>query len=121
MMKYLNLSLVFMVIFGYGAPYASIALVSIGLLFATTYYYLSFQLFAGLRVSHIVAKAKEELKSSTLSVFINILVATTLFIKTPYEYVALFLAPWLCITLCTMLLSWLVYAEIIEIKSIDKK
>lgn len=116
-MKYFLLLLVGMVY--YSVPYAPEVLATVVAGMAAFYYYLCLSLVVGLKTSSMVANTKSEIQSTVLIVFTNLVSTATVFTKTPYEWVAIVSIPWIVMTFLVMILSVLVYFEILEIT--DKK
>lgn len=112
-MKYITILAVFAVMFNY--PYGEEILASIISLFAAVYYYLAFKLTAGLNSSEIVADDLDDTQQTTLAVFSNATAVATLILQTNYAYIGIVALPMIAITFATMIMSWLIYFEIIEI------
>jgi hypothetical protein len=82
-------------------------------LFSLVYYYTAFHLFIGLSEARLLV-SKEDLQDSTASTMVHV-VATIVLFYSQYQYVALFILPWISLAVATLIFSLLVYFEYIEI------
>lgn len=82
-------------------------------LFSVIYYYTAWGLFVGLSEAHLLVE-KEDLKDSTASTLVHLAAAVVLFMS-GYEWLVMFILPWLALAFCTLVFTLLIFFEIIAI------
>lgn len=103
----------------YGWPYSIEVLTVILALFATVYYYLVFKVFTGLSKVNAIFDDKKELHDRTMGTSTNIFMGVVVFVASPYSHVVAYAAPWLILNFVSLIISWLIFANFIEITDKD--
>lgn len=115
--KFIIVSLVFASL--YSIPYSGVLLTAVIGFLATVYYSIVFLALTGILQGTVDINSGDDLKNSAVTVLSNVTGVITVFVTTPYDFVALLAAPWVTISTFTLVFSSLVYYGVLEIGQID--